>query len=113
MDTASRQAFIEELRHLGESSDRLTRFRGYALDILVDGAGARRDDEQYDPEFTSMSLDEREDFLHDLAEQMAPALSRFVTSWVLLEGERIEAWRDRRGEPACRDLGLVDQVHCR
>jgi hypothetical protein len=102
MDPSSRQAFIEELRDLGESNDRLTRFRGYALDILVDGACIRRDDEQYDPELTAMSPEEREAFLKDLAEQLAPALSRFVTSWVLLEGDRIGAWRERRRrESAC------------
>jgi hypothetical protein len=111
MDPSSRRAFIEELRGLSESDDRLIRFRGYALDILVDGAGVRHDDEQYDPLLTAMSPDEREAFLNDLAEQMAPVLSRFVTSWVLLEGERIDAWRDRRRcDSAGGGAGLVSQL---
>jgi hypothetical protein len=95
MDPSFRQEFIGELRDLGEDDDRLTRYRRYALDILVDGACVRRDEEQYDPEVISMSLDDREAFFTDLAEQMAPALSRFVTSWVLLEAERIDDWRAR------------------
>jgi hypothetical protein len=110
MDPSFRQEFIEELRDLGDDSERLTRFRGYALDILVDGAGVRRDEEQYEPEFTSMSPEEREAFLVDLAREMAPSLSRFVTSWVLLEGERIDSWRDRRRRDAAglRE-GLLNQ----
>lgn len=112
MDPSLRQAFIGELRDLGESNDRLTRFRGYALDILLDGLGVRRDDEQYDPELSSMSPDEREAFLEDLADQLAPALSRFVSSWALLEGETIAAWRDRNGRDlGRRDVALVHEAH--
>jgi hypothetical protein len=104
MDPSLRHAFIDELRDLGACSDRLTRFRGYALDILLDGVDLRRDDEQYDPELSAMSPDEREAFLEDLADQLAPALSRFVSSWALLEGETIDGWRIRNG----RDLGRRD-----
>jgi hypothetical protein len=80
--------------------------------LPMDGVDVRRDDEQYDPELGSMSRDEREAFLEDLADQLAPALSRFISSWALLEGETIDAWRVRNGRDlGRRDVALVSEAH--
>ena len=96
LDPSSRLEFMAELRALAKDDERMMRFKRYALDMLVEGLVATPDDKQYQPEFVPLPGEEREAYLSDLAEQMAPALSRFLATWALFDGEWLADWRARR-----------------
>jgi hypothetical protein len=92
---------VELARSIGHDPANIELYRQVALDICT--AGAADPKNIADPEFLELPLEERNAYLADIAEQLAPILMRATITWSLFETESVDHWRTRTGRSADAD----------